>query len=143
MHSSQPIPSKTTFARAQGNGIGCKFQPRSLEHFLKGEKQPFQEATVAGLPDPAANVAGVSSELRDDIQNGTSNEPDFVHAVRLAKLVDTSMSCIGGKPRGGQPIGLRNEDGTAQICRSYAQWMYAWETALADRDTNTVVRPLE
>ena len=64
------------------------FQSGRLDLSLNGEKQHLDEGEMAGMPDSAANVAGMYAELRDDIRNGSSNAPDFEHAVRLTRLMD-------------------------------------------------------
>ena len=64
------------------------FQSGRLELWLSGEKQRLDEGEMADMPDAAANVAGVYAELRDDLRNGTSDAPDFEHAVRLTRLMD-------------------------------------------------------
>ena len=55
---------------------------------LNGESLPPNEGQFAGMPDEAVGVAGVYSQLRDDILNGGSSAPDFSDALRLARLVD-------------------------------------------------------
>jgi predicted dehydrogenase len=76
------------------------FQSGRLNLLLNGERQHLDEGEVAGMPDTAANVGGVYAALRDDIRNGTSNAPDFGHAVRLTKLMDDVIAAAeGGKRR--------------------------------------------
>ena len=63
-------------------------QSGRLQLLLNGEPQAVEEGVLADIPDAAANVAGIYATLRDDIANGTSNAPDFNHAVSLTRLVD-------------------------------------------------------
>lgn len=81
------IVGESGFLSLQGGAVRG-FQSGRLELLLNGEKQPLDEGEVTDMPDAAANVAGVYAELRDDIRNGTSNAPDFGHAVRLTRLMD-------------------------------------------------------
>jgi hypothetical protein len=55
---------------------------------IDGEQEQLDEGAVAGMPDAAANVAGLYTLLRNDILNGTSTAPDFEHAAQLTRLVD-------------------------------------------------------
>lgn len=64
------------------------FQSGRLCLLLNGEEQQVDEGEMAGIPDTAANVAGIYAALRDDIVHGTSTAPDFDHAVRLTRLID-------------------------------------------------------
>ena len=64
------------------------FQSARLRLLLKGEPQSVDEGGAASMPDPAANVAGVYTALRDDILGGTATVPDFDHALRLARLIE-------------------------------------------------------
>ncbi|MBV9747514.1 MAG: Gfo/Idh/MocA family oxidoreductase [Acetobacteraceae bacterium] len=63
------------------------FQSGRLRLLLNGERQHVEEAELSGLPDEAANVAGIYAALRDDVANGISTAPGFDHAVRLTHLV--------------------------------------------------------
>ncbi len=63
------------------------FQAGRLHLALDGEPQAVDEGESAGMPEGAANVAGVYAALRDDISHGTSSVTDFHHAVRLARLI--------------------------------------------------------
>lgn len=69
-------------------GAARGFQSGRLRLVLNGKVQSVEEGELAGLPDEAANVAGVYAALRDDILNGTSSAPGFDHAVCLTRLVD-------------------------------------------------------
>ena len=64
------------------------FQSGRLRVLVHGEARALDEGEAAGLPDEAANVAGIYVQLRDDIRNHTRNAPDFNHAVRLARLIE-------------------------------------------------------
>lgn len=64
------------------------FQSSGLRLLLNGKEQAVDEGELAGLIETASNVAGVYAMLRDDINDKTSNAPDFDHAVRLTRLVD-------------------------------------------------------
>jgi predicted dehydrogenase len=68
------------------------FQSGRLRLLLNGEEQQVDEGELAGVPDEAANVAGVYAALRDDIFNGNFTVPDFDHAVRLTRLVDDMLT---------------------------------------------------
>ena len=63
------------------------FQSGRLRLLLNGDEQPVEEGEVAGLPEMAANVAGIYAALRDDIAKGTATAPDFDHAVRLTRMI--------------------------------------------------------
>lgn len=66
-------------------------QSGRLRLLLNGEPQTIEEGPVGPMPDAAANVAGIYAMLRDDIQNGTRNAPDFQHAVRLTRFVEAVL----------------------------------------------------
>ena len=65
------------------------FQSGRLHVMLKGQLEAVDEGEMAALPDAAVNVAGLYAALRDDVLGNTSTAPDFDHAVRLARLLDT------------------------------------------------------
>ncbi len=64
------------------------FQSGRLGLSLLGEPQLIDEGELARMPAEVANVAAMYAGLRNDINSGTSVVPDFMHAVRLAKLMD-------------------------------------------------------
>ena len=73
------------------------FQAGRLRLVLNGEAQPLDEGEIAGLPDTAANVAGIYAALRDDIADGTAIAPNFEQAARLRSLIaDVTMSAATG-----------------------------------------------
>lgn len=53
-----------------------------------GERVAVDEGELAGLPDPAVNVAGVYAALRDDIRGGVIRVAGFSHAVKLSQLIE-------------------------------------------------------
>ena len=68
------------------------FQSGRLRVLLKGQLQTVDEGEVAALPDAAANVAAVYAALRDGVLKGTSTIPNFDHAVRLTRLIESICS---------------------------------------------------
>ena len=75
------------------HGIAMRgVQSGRLQLIVNGEPQSLDEGPLAAMPDAAANVAGIYAMLRDDIVNGTTNVPDFHHAVQLNRLVDAVSS---------------------------------------------------
>ncbi len=68
------------------------FQSGRLTLRRNGEVQRLEEGELAGLPEAAANVAGLYAALRDDIRHGSFTVPDFDHAVRLTRLVDDLLT---------------------------------------------------
>ena len=73
------------------------FQSGTLQLILNGEQQTVDEGELSSMPDIVLNVAGVYAGLRDDINSGTYNIPDFQHAIRLHRLIDDlSLSATGG-----------------------------------------------
>ena len=73
------------------------FQSGTLQLLLNGERQTADKGELSSMPDIVLNVAGVYAGLRDDINSGTYNIPDFQHAVRLHRLIDDlSPSAKGG-----------------------------------------------
>lgn len=84
-------------------------QSGRLSVLLNGERQYLDEGEAVGLPDEAAGVTGIYAQLRDDILHGTATAPDFVDALRLARLVDdvTTSSHEGRRmPTGDWPRAL-------------------------------------
>lgn len=82
---------------ALDGGADRGFQSGRLQLSLDGKPQTVDEGEAAGMPDMAANVAGVYAALRDDIVRGTRTVTDFRHAVRLTRLITdlTSAAQIG------------------------------------------------
>lgn len=76
-------------------GAARGFQSGRLRLLLNDEEQRVDEGELAGLPDAAANVAGVYAALRDDILNATATVPDFDHAARLSRLIDDMLASAG------------------------------------------------
>lgn len=68
------------------------FQSGRLRLLIDGETQAVDEGESAGLPDGAANVAGLYAALRDDIARGTNTVADFHHAIRLARLIEDATA---------------------------------------------------
>ena len=94
---AEATPFRLEVTGAEGNlvlagGAARGFQSGRLHLSVNGQAVSVDEGAAAGLPDAAANVASVYAALRDDVLKGTRTSPDFHHAVRLMRLVDTVMS---------------------------------------------------
>jgi predicted dehydrogenase len=63
------------------------FQSGRLKLSLNGTPQTVDEASLAPIPDAAANVAGVYASLRDDLTRGAFATAGFDHAVKLTRLI--------------------------------------------------------
>ena len=76
------------------------FQAGPLALRLNGETVDVDVdlGAAASLPGPVLNVACTYAALRDDILNGTRTVADPVHAVRLARLVDTVLTSATDGP---------------------------------------------
>ena len=72
-------------------GASRGFQSGGLRLVLNGTRQAVEAGELAGMPDAAANVAGLYAMLRDDINHKTATAPGFDHAVRLTRLVDALL----------------------------------------------------
>ena len=75
-----------------GGGAPRGVQSARLWLEIDGAPVSVEEGEAAGLPDAAANIAGIYAALRDDILHGTSTVPDFEHAVRLTRLMADLMT---------------------------------------------------
>ncbi len=84
------VGEKATLALAGGAARG--FQSGRLTLSLDGVAQAVDEGELAGLPDAAANVAGVYAGLRDDIRDATAHTPGFRHAARLTRLIEDILA---------------------------------------------------
>ena len=85
------VVGETGTLRLNG-GAPRGFQSRRLTLLRDGEAQHVDEGELTGMPDAAANVAGVYAALRDDIASGTSTVTGFDHAVRLTRLIDDLLA---------------------------------------------------
>lgn len=78
-----------TKGRLSLTGGGARgFQAGLLDLSVDGTLVHVDDRGTGGLPDTAVNVARVYAALGDDIHNGTSTAPDFVHALALSHLMD-------------------------------------------------------
>lgn len=68
------------------------FQSGRLTLSLLGKPQLLDEGELASMPAEAANVAAMYAALRNDISTGASTVPDFMHATKLAKLMEDVLS---------------------------------------------------
>ena len=68
------------------------FQSGRLRLELNGESMPVSDGESDTLPDIAANVADTYAAFRNDIVGNTHAVPDFDHAVRLSRLIDSILA---------------------------------------------------
>jgi len=67
------------------------FQPGRLRLELNGEPQPIGNEETDEVSESAINVAETYVAFRDDIVKGTHTVPNFDHAVRLSRLIDSIL----------------------------------------------------
>ena len=81
------VGDKGTLALEGGAARG--FQSGRLSLTVNGEPQIVEDGELAGLDDAALNVGGMYALLRDSIHSGVAPQPDFEHAARLNRMMDS------------------------------------------------------
>jgi hypothetical protein len=91
--------SELVLLLVSGQGSGNQSYWGSRQHQATRRRRSIEgENIIIGVhgnqvqPDTAANVAGMYAALRNDILFGTSTAANFLHAVRLTRLIDDVMS---------------------------------------------------